>query len=577
MASQLAFEANAASAGLLRSDRGGRQHWPLAFLALLPLTFGLFVLRRYDALANPQFWAEDGKILFAGQLVHGGLLWLFKPYRGYLILNTKLLAALAAIFSPTNEPLVYNLIAICIASTACSLFVLPGYRYLVRSDLLRFAACLGVTAALYTDSLINNLSNSQWYMALIALLILFKDPARKPRGWETAFCTIVTLLSALSNPVLVITVPVCIWNLAKNRNRSVSAGLLLGIAIQIVVFLVTPRDPTEPIPPIPTVSGLAIGTVIGIIYKVVIVSTLGWRFTLQLADTGPAWCFYAALIATSVWLVFLLIRLSKSKRMQVVTSIYLAVASIVLPMRGRGMFQAYQSVVHLKDNRGEQYFFLAGAISLFLLALTLDQIFRDRRVWLKTIVFAGVIFGGIRGNFYVANFLDFKWPLYADKVTQWESARADSVVLSGLMLPENPRGWFIPLPPTFAAFTIEGFPDHLVATAEQKRGKPIVIEHWRVHQNGGIEFLDLPALFSPNAEYVIHADVHSDGPIRVALVAHGSMSSNQVFETAPQLINGRGELVETVHTDSTEKLCIHIVGGSSARTNFDRITFEESN
>src|ERR1035441_588482 len=41
------------------------------FVALFLFVCALFVLRRPDALLHPQFWAEDGTLLFQSQLIHG--------------------------------------------------------------------------------------------------------------------------------------------------------------------------------------------------------------------------------------------------------------------------------------------------------------------------------------------------------------------------------------------------------------------------------------------------------------------------------------------------------------------------
>src|SRR5258707_11015955 len=114
------------------------------FLALSGMIFLLLVLRRPDAITNPQFWAEDGPVFFFGQISHTGLSALMVPYAGYLLGVPRLVAAFAALFPASSAPLIFNLFALAIAAFCCSLFSLNWYRYLLQSDSLRAAACWGI-------------------------------------------------------------------------------------------------------------------------------------------------------------------------------------------------------------------------------------------------------------------------------------------------------------------------------------------------------------------------------------------------------------------------------------------------
>lgn len=542
------------------------------FPALLLFVFLLFALRRPDALTNPQFWAEDGIILFVGQLTHAGVAWLLQPYRGYLIVNTKLMAALGGLFPILYVPLAFNLIAMCIASLACSLFSLRWYRYLIASDILRIAICIGFAGAIYTESLVDTLNNSQWYMALLALLVLVRDPSIEYPRLQSAVCALLALLAALSNPVLVIAAPICIWLVAKRWNKTIALAILSGICIQVIVFLLSQPLKEEPVFPKPHVSQLAGSVVVATIYKVVINSVAGWKSGLYVSQMGSRWLFYAVLAITLGWLTWTFLFLSPRKRLQALVAGYLAISSIVLPMRGRGMYEKFLTT-RMGESRGEQYFFIAGCLFLFLLALTIERICSQRRAYLQAAIFGLVLAGGFYYNFRAPAFPDFNWPTHAEDIAKWQQARKTPRLLPGFIVPQvGPGGWFFELPPTLPIHELAGFPDHLSAMPMGNSAVPFPIG-WKVIHSGRMEYINLPALFDPHTTYQVHALVRCKGSAKVSLLVHGNMSEHNLILTAPVIIQNRGEIAASIRTGFGEELCIHLIRESGDQPSFDSITF----
>src|SRR5258708_13701706 len=107
------------------------------------------MLRWPDAIANPQFWAEDGHVFFRDQIVYGFWGSLILPYHGYLNVIQRLVAALASLFPATYAPLILNLCAFIIWALCCSLFALNWYRGIVKSDWLLALLCILITTAFY--------------------------------------------------------------------------------------------------------------------------------------------------------------------------------------------------------------------------------------------------------------------------------------------------------------------------------------------------------------------------------------------------------------------------------------------
>src|SRR5712692_9123288 len=93
---------------------------------LLPVTslsvFCLLILRRPDAILNPQFWAEDGVVFFHDQLDIGFVQALFNAYAGYLHVIPRSIAGFASVFPVAAHPLIYNVCALAIAALSLSLF-----------------------------------------------------------------------------------------------------------------------------------------------------------------------------------------------------------------------------------------------------------------------------------------------------------------------------------------------------------------------------------------------------------------------------------------------------------------------
>ncbi len=541
------------------------------FAALFIIICALFVLRRPDSLTNPQFWAEDGWLLLRGQLLHPGIAWIFEPFKGYLIVNTKLLAAFVALFPVRYAPLVYDVFAILIASLACSLFALPWYRHLVRSDLLRILACLGATAALYTESLVDNLISSQWYLALIGLLLLFKAPVLDSKRSLTVACALVACLAALTNPVLVTTAPVCLWQLMRKRNTWVAAALLAGIVVQLGFFLFYPVAITPPLPK-PGVVTLAWAVLIAFVYKVVISSVFGWRTVVGISNSGSSIVFFLVSMLTAVWLVWLFVRLKSAKRLQMALALYLIAASIALPMVARSLFQGFRSPRTLEP-RGEQYFFIAGCLLLFLIALSLERAVGPRWKYAQSALFGLAIAGGIYENFRVPPFYDYHWPEHAREIETWSATRNSAGAL-GVYVLLNP-GWVLRLPPTFKDVTIAGFPDHVWARPMEGNARSVSIAPSFIRNARDFEYVDLPLVLGSRTLYEVRAIVNVDGEAVATLLVHGRLDHGTRVETSPAPVTDGSQLETEIRTDAEGQLCFHVRRLSGSHVEFRSITLFE--
>src|ERR1019366_3849487 len=87
----------------------------------------LLAFRAPDAFLTPQFWAEDGSLLWL-DAYRDGVHAIFKPYAGYLILAPRLIAQIASWFNPAAAPSIYLYAAVLLTawSAATVAAVMPN-------------------------------------------------------------------------------------------------------------------------------------------------------------------------------------------------------------------------------------------------------------------------------------------------------------------------------------------------------------------------------------------------------------------------------------------------------------------
>jgi hypothetical protein len=209
-----------------------------AQLALLALAaFVLAVSRRPDALFNPQFFAEDGAVWYAQAHNLGALQPLFTPYGGYLQALPRLTAALTQAFPLRLAPLVMNALAILVRIAPAVLVVSRRFQPVLPSLGARFLVAFLYLGLPDSSETLANISNAQWYLALLAFAVLVTPP---PGGWPgRGLDVLVVLLSGLSGPFALVLAPVAAaWWWAKRQDWTlVLTGVLALCALAQAVAL----------------------------------------------------------------------------------------------------------------------------------------------------------------------------------------------------------------------------------------------------------------------------------------------------------------------------------------------------
>jgi hypothetical protein len=412
--------------------------WIVFFITFCLALAGLLALRRPDALLNPQFWAEDGNLLFAQQFY--GEASLFKPYAGYLIVLLRLAAKFADLFPVVRAPLIYNLAALLLASICTAWFALPGFRHLIRDDKLRILACVLIALMPSAGTVLLNLTNLQWYLHLWCCLVCLQP---FPGGKTRLALLFVYLLFFFSSTLAILLLP--LWLLRavlvkKDRLASLAlSAVSLAYAILIKVWLA------------PAAAGPAAGRAFGAVLKLLI-SRVGLMTILgpKILEHEVPHATLTFLLAGTVGAILLLVLSWRARGrprfpVQAAALAYLVFSSLALLV----LVRAPEPPPDLYfTGGGARYFFLATALFYVGLLNVLDQFRSDRLVRSGAIgVLALCGFAAITNIFFVQSFEDLQWPRWAQGFEQARQSRARFP----LDVPINPRPWVIPgsgrLPP----------------------------------------------------------------------------------------------------------------------------------
>lgn len=412
----------------------------LRFFVLSFLIFLLLVLRRPDAVTNPQFWAEDGVVFYASQVLHPGIPTLFETYKAYLHLIPRLAMAFAAPFPAAASPLITNLLALAITAFCCSLFSLNRYRYLVRSDSLRIAVCLVIATAFQANELIGNITCVHCW-ALLAALLAVAQPYRGKSAWLLA---IAALFAGLSDPAVVMLLPLALW-LAIRRPDTLPAALAIGLAslAQAAVFLHAGSAERGPGPQ-DSIGAIAGSSLSALVYRTELVPMFG----IGPVMSRPARDFIPVLLITlalsAVWLTTLWWQLDTTKRRILLTAVYLSIASVVMVVAGRSMAPNFLPT-GITTWDGERYFLFGSSLFAFLVALSIERWISWKRA--RALLLIAVFAYGIRGNFRATPFTDFHWNQYTADIDRWRSDRRAGHPTPAVLVPINPGGpWKVRLP-----------------------------------------------------------------------------------------------------------------------------------
>lgn len=172
-------------------------------------------------MLQPQLWSED--IVFFGQNWLLGPAALWDSYAGYLHTLPRLIALFASLFSPAFSPLIYLL------ATLASLLAIA---LCIHSRLIRLPAAwallVAVTLVPHNGEVFLNITNLQWFCALLLLAAVFIDNS-EPVDYRALLLYLLVALAALSSLTVLLALVLCVlrigWALAVRRSAGFARRL----------------------------------------------------------------------------------------------------------------------------------------------------------------------------------------------------------------------------------------------------------------------------------------------------------------------------------------------------------------
>lgn len=412
-----------------------------AFLPTTGAIFLLLFLRRPDALTAPQFFAEDGVVFFHDQLLFGIRQALWIPHAGYVLAVQRLTALLGSFLGSGLAPAVYNITALALSACCCAFFVLPVFRAVVRSDLLRFVVCCLFAIAPDSAELIGTITQIQWFLQLIGILLLVRCWIREgePHLVQRILEGLLVLVLALSCPLMVLAVPLALWLLLRRKGIVPSLALLAGVAVQLVIYVQAGESRGQS-------SVFQVHDLVGALFvylaaRPVMSSVIGRPLAMEIY--GKNTVLYAALTGLPVLIGLGLLwrKANRGTKARILVCLYLGLASGTLALGARKMLRAEETITF----GGERYFYLAACCFVLLAAIGIEVFLAKTPAWSKSLLLVLLFAGGVWGNFKVPPFFAMHWELYQDLLHDWHGELRNGKPVEAITMPINPPGWFVTL------------------------------------------------------------------------------------------------------------------------------------
>jgi hypothetical protein len=204
------------------------------------LVFGLVLAAVFSRcstlLTHAQFYAEDGAVWYAQAYNGGWLHSLTLPEGGYLNTLQRLGAGLALLVPLRWAPLVMAIIGMLIQTLPVMILISPRCRNWAPLPTRVLLAAIYLAIPIREIHVV--LTNSQWHLALAAVLLAF---ASRPQGWPgRLFDCVLFLTAGFSGPFCVVLAPLVLlfWWLRRQPWSLVILALMsIGAFTQAVGVL----------------------------------------------------------------------------------------------------------------------------------------------------------------------------------------------------------------------------------------------------------------------------------------------------------------------------------------------------
>ncbi len=361
---------------------------------LVLLAMAIVACRKFDALANPQFWAEDGAEFFI-QADLSGWRSLFMPYAGYYHLVPRLIALASAGLPAAWVPAIYSYVSwaaigLLVVHTCSARLALPAKPWLALAAVL----------VAHNNEVFLCLANLQWPLALVLIQVLcFEEPVTTGQRVRDGMTVV---LLGLTGPFVIFFLP--LFALRAWRRRTYFSWALAGtaaLAATIQLCSLAAQAPTgEPggLPGVFFPLWLAVRSIDG--------AFLGLRLSAQLSPSLAIAA--AAVLLAGLGALLRLDRAHRSTQWMFGLALTLLLAAVAFKFR-------HQPTQLSGFENGERYFYVPRVLLLWLAALaTIAPGWRGRAA--QAFLAAGLLAGLAR--FISPALPDLDWPAQARQLDQ---------------------------------------------------------------------------------------------------------------------------------------------------------------
>ncbi len=216
---------------------------PAVFVVGCLVTF----VRCPSVVLHPSFWAEDGTSWFHDAYTDGPIRSLPETHAGYLQVFPRLVADLGLYLPLRLVPLLFVLVAVAVQALPAAVVVSRRFATVVpdyRVRLLLAAIYLVVPNSAEVNA---NLTDAQWHLALVAVLVVLAAPAR---GTWRIFDLVVVVLSGLTGPFdLSLAVIVVLVYLYRRQRWTLVLGAMVLVtgALEVASLMTSVRPRFGPL------------------------------------------------------------------------------------------------------------------------------------------------------------------------------------------------------------------------------------------------------------------------------------------------------------------------------------------
>jgi hypothetical protein len=396
-------------------------------IAITGTFIALAAARRPEMFTQPQLYAEDGQAWLA-DAYNLPLLHQLTPVGGYLQLFQRLVAIVFAPLGLRNAAVAFAVVATLLQVAPPLMLTSTRCRGIVASDIARFGVA-AVYLLMPNSELSGNLTNTQWHLAVLALLVVLATPPRS--RWGKAFDVSALVLASLSGPYALLLLPMAafVFRRRMDRWRRIELGLLLGTALVQVGFLVathsTPRS-TVALGASPANFVLIIAN--QVLMRFAPISLTHGALLLAVALTAGVFLFLAAGFRHG----------ATPLRCLIVFAVGVALSGLLIPYGHVSGNRTVWDIV--ATGSGESRYFFLLSVALVGCAFTLLrgwQLPRLRVTAGAAAVFAVVVAGAVSEWRYV--------PLADEHLARYQAVLDSAAPGTVVTIPIDPAGWHIEL------------------------------------------------------------------------------------------------------------------------------------